>query len=76
MPHCRTILAAVLAALALTALAASAQAGPASLPAKALLLGDTGQPAPAPTKAGPASGLLLLSAADAPAQADAPAAPA
>ena len=68
MPHCRTILASALAALALTALVVSAQAGPASPPATALPLGDTSQPAPAPTKAGPAADLLLLSAAEAPAK--------
>lgn len=72
MPHFRTILASMLAALALTAMVTSAQAGPASQPANGLLLGDKGQPAPA--KAAAAADLLLLAAAEAPAPADAPAA--
>ncbi len=66
MPYCRTMLA---AALALTVMTVSVQAGPASGPANALLLGDKGQPAPKQT--GPAADLLLLAAGEAPAQADA-----
>lgn len=62
MSHRRTILASALAALALTALVASAQAGPASQPV--------------PAKAGLAADLLLLSATEAPPQDAAPAAPA
>ena len=77
MPYCRPIVAFALAALALTAMPVSALAGPAtSEPPSALLLGDKGQPAPITTKAGPAADFLLLAAAEAPAQADAPAAPA